>query len=397
MDFRFSAEDEGFRGEVEAFLDAEMPRDWMARVSGTGVGAGGDIPEKEWEFSRSFQKKLAEKGWLTLSWPREHGGLGVGYVRQALFAETLARRRAPYYNQGVDRVGPTIMRFGSAEQQARFLPPIRSGTVFYCQGFSETGAGSDLAGVRTRAELDGDDYVINGAKVWTSHAHQADMIFLIARTDREAPKHKGISYFLVDMHSPGIKVRPLVDMAGNHHFNEVFFEDVRAPAANRIGEENQGWYAAATSLDFERSGIGRVVASIRTLQELMAFAKKPGPDGRRPVDDDRVRQRLAELQIEFAVGKLLAYRVAWMLDVGIVPTREASVSKLFGSEVQQRLAGLINLGGLAGALEPGSAWAPLGGRLAREYVTSIPLTIAAGTSEILRNIIATRGLGLPRE
>ena len=400
MEFGFSAEDEAFRAEVVDFAREALPADWGARAAGinpfeqstAGEGAGGEA----WELMRGFQSRLAERGWLALAWPKEHGGSGMSFVRQALFTEAMAELRAPVYNQGIDRVGPTIMRYGSAEQQARLLPPIRDGAVFFCQGFSEPGAGSDLASAQTRAVRDGDDYVINGQKIWTSYAHRAERMFLLARSDAEAPKHKGLSYFILEMDRPGITVKPLVDLAGRHHFNEVFFEDVRVPAANLIGEENGGWYAAATSLDFERSGIYRVVGAIRTLHELTALAKERGADGRRAVDDDRVRHQLAELQIEFAAGRLLAYRVASLLDAGEPLGNAASVSKLFGSELQQRLAGMLNVAGLAGQLSAGSEWAPLEGRLAYEYQIGVQLTIAAGTSEIQRNIIATRGLGLPR-
>ena len=401
MDFGFSAEDQAFREEVTAFAQEALPADWGERAAGInpfeqsteGEGSG----DAAWELMRGFQSKLAERGWLALAWPKEHGGAGASFVRQALFTETMAELRAPVYNQGIDRVGPTIMQFGTPEQQARLLPPIRDGDLFFCQGFSEPGAGSDLASARTRAARDGDDYVINGQKIWTSYAHRAERMFLLARSDPHAPKHKGLSYFVLEMDTPGISVKPLVDLAGRHHFNEVFFEDVRVPAANRIGEENAGWYAAAASLDFERSGIYRVVGAIRTLHEITALAKQAGADSRRAVDDDRIRHRLAELHIEFAAGRLLAYRVASLLDAGEAAGNAASVSKLFGSELQQRLAGMLNLMGLPGQLGAGSAWAPLEGRLAYEYLIGVQLTIAAGTSEIQRNIIARRRLGLPRE
>jgi alkylation response protein AidB-like acyl-CoA dehydrogenase len=219
---------------------------------------------------------------------------------------------------------------------------------------------------------------------------------LLARTDTDAPKHRGISYFVIKMDTPGITVRPLTNMAGNHHFNEVFFEDVRVPASQLVGEENRGWYVATTTLDFERSGISRVVAATRTLEDLTALARQPGPDGRRPVDNAEVRGRLAALHVDFGVGRLLAYRVAWMQSAGLVPNYEASISKLVGSQLQQRLANLMNMVGLRGQLYPGSDHAVLGGRLPHEYLNAVPLTIAAGTSEIQRNIIATRGLGLPR-
>ena len=244
---------------------------------------------------------------------------------------------------------------------------------------------------------DGDDYVINGQKIWTSGAHRSEWMFCLARTDPDAPKHRGISYFLIDMTTPGLTIRPFVNMLGQHSFNEVFFEDVRVPTANMVGEENRGWYEATTTLDFERSGIGHVMGAIRTFEDLLQLAAQPGPDGRRPIDNDWVRHRLAELQIEFSVGRLLSYRVAWMQSAGLVPNHEESLGKVFGADVQQRLAQMISITGLAGQLRPGSSWAALRGRLADEYMSATTLTIGAGTSEIQRNVIATRGLGLPRD
>jgi alkylation response protein AidB-like acyl-CoA dehydrogenase len=288
------------------------------------------------------------------------------------------------------------MMHGTEYQQEMLLPQIRDAEIMWCQGFSEPGSGSDLASLQTRAVRDGDDYVINGQKIWTSYAHRADWIFLLGRTDTDAPKHRGISYFVIKMDTPGITVRPLTNMAGNHHFNEVFFEDVRVPASHLVGEENRGWYVATTTLDFERSGIARVVAATRTLQDLTALAREPGPDGRRPIDNAEVSTRLADLHVSFGVGRLLAYRVAWMQSAGLVPNYEASISKLIGSQLQQRLANMMNMVGLRGQLYPGSEHAVLGGRLPHEYLNAVPLTIAAGTSEIQKNIIATRGLGLPR-
>ena len=313
-----------------------------------------------------------------------------------MFNEAMAHYRAPAYNQGVDRVGPTIIMYGSDEHKDFFLPAIRNAEITWCQGFSEPGSGSDLASLQMRALRDGDDFIINGQKIWTSGAQHADWIFCLARTEPDAPKHRGISFFLIDMKTPGITVRPLVNMANRHHFNEVFFEDVRVPASNMVGEENRGWYVATTTLDFERSGISRVVSGVRLLGELTDLASKPGPDGRRPDEDIRVRNKLADLQIEFTVGRWLAYRVAWMQSQGLVPNQEASMSKLFGTAVNQRLAGMINMFGLHGQLAGEGQGAPLHGRMPDEYLNAVPLTIAAGTSEIQRNIIATRGLGLPR-
>ncbi len=394
MDFRFSDDDLAFRGQVLEFLDEQLPPGW-ADLS-EGPAEDGAANRERWEFTRGFHKALAERGWLTLGWPTEHGGAGAGPVRQAMFNETMAHHRAPVYNQGVDRVGPTIIMYGSDEQKDYFLPRIRGADIQWCQGFSEPGSGSDLASLQTRAQRDGDDYIINGQKIWTSGAQHADWIFMIARTEPDAPKHRGISFFLLDMKTPGITVRPLVNMANRHHFNEVFFEDVRVPASNMVGEANRGWYVATTTLDFERSGISRVVSGVRLLGELTSLASQPGPDGARPDEDPRVRHKLAELQIEFTVGRWLAYRVAWMQSQGLVPNHEASMSKLYGTMINQRLAGMINMFGLGGALSGDQEHAPLHGRMPDEYLNAVPLTIAAGTSEIMRNIIATRGLGLPR-
>ena len=394
MDFKFSAEDQAFREEVLDFLGEQLPPGW-ADLS-EGPAEDGAANRERWEFTRGFHRALADRGWLTLGWPVEHGGAGAGPIRQAMFNETMAHHRAPVYNQGVDRVGPTIIMYGSDEQKDFFLPRIRSADIQWCQGFSEPGSGSDLASLQTRAQRDGDDYIINGQKIWTSGAQHADYIFMLARTEPDAPKHRGISFFLLDMKTPGITVRPLVNMANRHHFNEVFFEDVRVPAKNRVGEENRGWYVATTTLDFERSGISRVVSGVRLLGELTALASQPGPGGTRPDEDPRVRHKLADLQIEFTVGRWLAYRVAWMQSQGLVPNHEASMSKLYGTMINQRLAGMINMFGLSGALSGEQTHAPLNGRLPDEYLNAVPLTIAAGTSEIMRNIIATRGLGLPR-
>ena len=315
MEFRFSAEDEAFRGEVVQFLETELPPGWADMSE--GPAEEGAANEERWQFTRSFQRSLAARGWLTLGWPTEHGGGGAGPVRQAMFNEAMAHYRAPAYNQGVDRVGPTIIMYGSEEHKDFFLPAIRNAEITWCQGFSEPGSGSDLASLQMRALRDGDDFIINGQKIWTSGAQHADWIFCLARTEPDAPKHRGISFFLIDMKTPGITVRPLVNMANRHHFNEVFFEDVRVPASNMVGEENRGWYVATTTLDFERSGISRVVSGVRLLGELTDLASKPGPDGRRPDEDIRVRNKLADLQIEFTVGRWLAYRVAWMQSQGL--------------------------------------------------------------------------------
>ncbi|HUF53683.1 MAG TPA: acyl-CoA dehydrogenase family protein [Dehalococcoidia bacterium] len=388
MRFRFTPEEEAFRAEIRAFLDAELPASW---IEGGGASGFGEASGDRFDFLRDFQRKLSRKGWLTLGWPREHGGMAAGHMMQAIYSEEMAYHRAPtQVGVGPDRVGPTIILAGTEEQQARHLPGIAGAETVWCQGFSEPGAGSDLASLQTRAVIDGDEFVVTGQKIWTSLAHKADWCVLLVRTDPDAPKHKGISYLLVDMTLAGIEVRPLIDITGRHTFNEIFFDNVRVPRDCLVGELNRGWYIAAATLDFERSGINRVVAGIRIYEELVDYCR-----GR--LTGDGVGVKLAELGLEFQIGRLLAYRVASMQARGQVPNAEASISKVFGSELQVRLAdAAIAIVGLAGALTSDSARAPLAGRLQEYYLSTAGLTIAAGTSEIQRNIIAGRGLDLPR-
>ncbi|HEY8173437.1 MAG TPA: acyl-CoA dehydrogenase family protein [Dehalococcoidia bacterium] len=382
MDFQFSPEEEAFRTEIRAFLAQELPERRPEGVDG-------------WRFARGFIKKLSERGWHTLGWPVEWGGQGANHMKQLVFNEEMAYWEAPSNDLGVDRIGPTIMLYGTTEQKERFLPPIVRAETVWCQGFSEPGAGSDLASLQTRAVEDGDNFIINGSKIWTSLAHFAEWMILLARTDQQAPKHRGISYFLLDMKTPGIVIRPLADMSGRHTFNEVFFEDVRVPRDCLIGEQNRGWYVATTTLDFERSGIQRVIGGVRTYEQLVEFAAEHVRQHGSLATP--IRHRLAELKIEYEVGRMLAYRVAWLQSQGRVPNYEASVSKMYGSELAQRLALTgMQLLGPAGQLAPGSPWAPLRGKIEAMYLTAAALTIAAGTSEINRGIIATRGLGLPR-
>jgi len=378
MEFRFSAEDEAFRQEVRAFIRAELPK----------------VREGE-----SFTKKLAAKGWLTMSWPKEYGGQGAPHLRQLVYNEEMAYHRAPGQTMGADRVGPTLILFGTEEQKAQFLPAIVRDDITWCQGFSEPGSGSDLASLQTRAVRDGDCWVINGQKIWTSNAQRADYMILLARTDPDAPKHRGITYFLVDMKLPGITVRPLMQMTGQAGFNEVFFDDVRVPANMVVGEVNRGWYVSTATLDFERSGIGRVIGGLRTFEEVVAYAKAtPARDsgGGTLFDRAPVRLALADVALSFEVGRLMSYRVAWMQSRGLVPNYEASMAKTFGTELHQRMARVAYTTlGLRGQLL-GGEWAPLEGQIPMTVLQAVSLTIAAGTSEINRNIIATRGLGLPR-
>ena len=392
MDFTFAPEHEAFRDEIRTFLKRELPPDW------DGMGEDGQFEGEGWEFTRRMSKKLSEEGWLTLAWPKEYGGQERSIMEQVVYREEMVYSQVPGADMGVGGVswvGPVLMRHGT-EEQKRHLSRIAAGEEYWCTLYSEPGSGSDLASLQTRAVRDGDEYVVNGSKIWTSGGHKADWGWLAVRTDPDAPKHKGVSIFLLDMTSPGVTVRPIIDMAGNHNFNEVFFDDVRIPANQLVGEENQGWYVLATALDFERSGVHASAGGRRTMERLSDFLEE------RPLEIDSprgmiMRHRFAELAIEINVARYMAYRVAWLQSMGGVPNLEASISKTYGSEFSQRLSRFaIDLLGMYGQLAPGSKWARLKGRMSKSYLSSVSATIAAGTSEIQRNIIATRGLGLPR-
>ncbi len=386
MEFHFTQEEDQFRSEIRQFLANSLPPDW----DGTSIDE-----EDAAAITRSFTRKLAARGWLAMAWPKEYGGQAAGHIRQLIYNEEMAYHLAPgAFNMGVAWVGPAIMLYGTDEQKQRYLPRIARGEDIWCTLYSEPAAGSDLAALQTRAVLEGDEFVINGHKIWTSGAHIADWGWLAARTDLDAPKHKGISTFVVNMKTPCITVRPLINMAGEHDFNEVFFDDVRIPKENLVGELNRGWYHIAVALDFERSGIQSYAIARRTLQDLASLVRNHRST---LLNLPTALLGLAERVIELNVGTLLAYRVAWMQSHGKVPNYEASMSKLFGSELTQRIAqtGMVIIG-MCGQLMPGSLRAPLSGRYALAYLRAVSSTIAAGTSEIQRNIIATRGLGLPR-
>jgi alkylation response protein AidB-like acyl-CoA dehydrogenase len=300
---------------------------------------------------------------------------------------------------GVQMAGPTIIIHGTEEQKAEHLPKILKGETQWCQGFSEPGAGSDLASLQTRAVKDGDDFVINGSKIWTSGAQFANWMFMLARTDPEAPKHRGISFLMMDRNTPGITVRPLINMGWEHGFNETFFEDVRVPAKNLVGEENRGWYVGASLLDFERSNISGAIASRRQINKLIEYAKTDaGKAKSRLGESDTLRHQVAEDYLETEVGFQYSFRIISMQNRGLIPNYEASTAKMFMSELGQRLArtGTKVFGLHSNIWDEHDARAPMAAQFTRSYVLSVPSTIAGGTSEIQRNIIATRGLGLPR-
>ena len=396
MDYRFTDEEESFREEIREFLRKELPAE-------EEQGEEEEGSDEKWKFARQFQKKLAAKGWLVPHWKKEYGGSDMGIMEQVVMREEMSYGRAPLLDIfGVNMLGPVLMLYGTEEQKKEHLPGIASAEVMWCQGYSEPESGSDLASLTTRAVKDGDDFVINGQKIWTSNAHRADWMFLLARTDQEAPKHKGISFLLTPTDTPGFSTRPLINLAGQHGFNEVFLEDVRIPLSNLVAEENRGWYVGAALLDFERSGIGSSGASRRSLDDLIHYVKEQGTGdtghGRNGSEDQRARHKLAELVIETDVGRYLSYRVASMQSKGEVPNYEASVAKGYLSELGQRIAGAgVNIMGLPGQVRPESKkWAALRGSFAMLYQVSLGMTIAGGTTEIQKNIVAQRGLGLPR-
>ena len=393
MDFRFTDEQEAFRQEVRDFLRENLGEDWR------GIDPDAYFVGENWPLIRKLTMKLADKGWLTLAWPEEYGGQGRSIIEQVIYKEELGYFRAPTRDAtiGTDLVGPTLMLYGSEEQKELYLPNIANGSTVYCQGFSEPESGSDLASLQARAVEDGDDFIINGSKIWTSGAQKSTHCYIMTRTDTDAPKHRGISVFIVDMDTPGIEVRPIINMYNIHYFNQVFFENVRVPKRNMIGERDRGWYVAATSLDFERSGVERFADNRRSLEEMAELARETSVNGRTLAEDPLLRHRLADLWVSNEAGRLVGYNVAWMQSQGLVPNKEASISKLMGSEIAQRIHELgVRMVGLYGVLDKGSKWAFFDGRLAWEWTDSIFFTIRAGTSEVQRNIIAMRGLGLPR-
>jgi alkylation response protein AidB-like acyl-CoA dehydrogenase len=389
MDLKFGEQEEKLRAEVRAFLKENLPKE----------SDGGFISRSDeaFEEAKKFNTALAKRGWIAPAWPKEYGGLAANVKEQMVFNEEFGYHGAPDTGTrgfGVGMIGPTLIIHGTEEQKKRYLPRITSGEDIWCQGYSEPGAGSDLASLQTRAIRDGDEYVLNGQKIWTSGGHRANQMFCLVRSDPEAPKHRGISFLLIDdiKNKPGLSVRPLINMANRHHFNEVFFDNVRVPVANRIGEENRGWYVAMTLLDFERSGIGTTASQKHTLEKIVQYLKDASPEKRA-----RYRVRAADLVIANNVGRYLGYRIGYIQSRGMVPNYESSVVKIYQSELGQKIYNFgVNMLGMSGQFMPEEAKAPFSGELPEQYLQSVPSTIYSGSNEIQRNVIATRGLGLPR-
>jgi alkylation response protein AidB-like acyl-CoA dehydrogenase len=334
-------------------------------------------------------------GWIAIQYPKEYGGRGASITQQYIYDEELNRAGAPQLvnSQGIGLVGPTLMHWGTDEQRRRYIPKMLAAEEIWCQGYSEPGSGSDLASLQTRAVEDGDDFIVNGQKVWTSDAHHADMCFLLVRTDPSAPKHKGISYLLVDMHSPGVTVRPLVQMTGDHGFNEMFFEDVRVPKKNLVGEKNNGWLVALTSLMYER----RARDMTPIVLELAALARLLPHNESSAWDDSRVRQRVAEFACEAWAIRYLGLRQLTRQLKGVPPGPESSIQKLAYSELNLRIQKFAME--LLGPYAQMTYQAPLAmdeGKWSYRMLAARGMIIGAGTSEIQRNVIGERLLRLPK-
>jgi len=390
MDFKFTEEQEKLRKQVREFLEDELKKGSFTTHCDAWMGG----------YSADFSKKMGVRGWIGYCWPNDRYGQGKSFIDRLVITEEIVRYGAPAAAHWfADRqMGPSIIRHGTKEQQDFFLPRIAKGELVFGIGMSEPEAGCDLASLKTKATPDGDNYVINGQKVWTSGAHHINYIYLVARTDPNVPKHKGISEFIIDMKTPGIDVRPLIDMTGGHHYNEVFFDNVRIPKSCLVGKLNSGWYQIAQQLDYERSGVERLMTNYPLLEDIVKYVKETQYHGQPLSKSVLARQSVADLFISFEVGRLLTYRVAWVLDQGKLPTTEAALAKAFSTSFEQQLAQVATqIPGLYGALRQGSKGIPLAFREspAESYLFSPAYTIQGGTNEILRNIIAGRGLGLP--
>lgn len=395
MDFQYTPEQEAFRAEVQSWLQANLSPDLCV-----------DDPRDEriapdrptFERRREWQRTMYAAGWVGIAWPQQYGGRGAGLIEQVIFDEEYTRAHAPVLPgySGIALCGPTLAQWGTGEQKQRFLPRILNGDDIWCQGYSEPGAGSDLAGLQTRAVDMGDFFIVNGQKVWTSGAQYADWMFMLVRTDPNAPKHNGISYLLVDMKTPGITVRPLVLMNGHEHFNEVFFEDVRVPKGNLVGPQNEGWKVAVTTLMFERTfaGGGNYIDQVR---RLVTLAKQIPIDGRPAWEQSWVRQKLVHLVIECESLKYTRLRGLTRQLKGLPPGPEGSMLKLCGSELGVRIAQFASelLGTNAIVTDP-MEFVPDAPRWFNRVLSARQYTIAGGTSEIQRNIMGERVLGLPK-
>ena len=409
MDFADTSEEAELRVEVRAFVQEHFPGEYRPDTAAEHSLEPEDVWGYNWPAdrvsddplrraaARRWADELAARGWITPSWPIAYGGAGLPALHEFILQEEMMRAGVPMVNGiGAFLLGPTLLEHGTSEQKAEHLPKIASGTTTWAQGFSEPEAGSDLASLRTTAVRDGDHYVLNGQKVWTSLGQYADWLFVLARTDPTAPKHRGITFLLVDASTPGVTIRPIEDMRGAAPFAEVLFSGARVPVANRVGEENRGWYIAMTALGFERAGIGATVKLEQALTQLVEYVR--GARGQRYLREDlgTLRHEIARRYTEIRVLYNLARYTVSKQASGAPPGYEASVNQLFGAELHQRLArtGMTAFGQFAGLVQQQDA--PLASVFTHLRLDSVAATFLGGTTEIQRNVIANRGLGLPR-
>jgi alkylation response protein AidB-like acyl-CoA dehydrogenase len=393
MDLNLTPEETKFRDELRTWLEANVPKDWSEWR---------EKPlEESFPYLRAWQRKLYEGGWAAVSWPKEYGGRGATLMEQSLFWEEMARAEAPPManSLGLGLIGPTIIAYGTDEQKKRFIPKILSAEEIWCQGFSEPNAGSDLAALQTEARLDGDHYVVNGQKVWTSYGWIGNWCELVVRTDSNVPKHKGLSVLLIDMKSPGVEVRPLKQMTGESEFNEIFFRDVRVPVANLLGKVNDGWNVAVSTLMYERGSYGARLHLIfkRAITRLIELSHKFQKDGHPAAQDPITRQKLAQCYAEIEIMRWNQLRAFSRVTTTGVPGPEGSIQKIFWSELNQRLQQIAQeMFGAYGQLLAGDKDAVDNGIWSYGYLRTRGNTIEAGTSEVQRNIIGHFVLGLPR-
>lgn len=390
MDFKFTEEQEAFRQEVRTFLEEELRQGSFTPSCDSWIQG----------YSPEFTKKVASKGWIGLTWPEEYGGQGRSNIDRLILTEEMLRYGAPTAcHWFADRqIGRSIITFGTEEQKSELLPKILRGEAYVGLGMSEPEAGSDLASLKTRAVEDGDDYVIDGQKMWTSCAGFMNYIYLVARTDPDAPKHRGISEFIIRADLPGITIQPTIDITGSEAWGEVFYDGVRVPKSCLIGEKNRGFYQILNQLDYERAGLERLMGNYPLFDAIIQFTKETRHNGKPLSQDTLIRQKLAQLQIEFDVGRLLTYRVVLVMDEGRAPNVEAAMAKPYCTTFEQRLASVATeILGLYGQLLAESKWAPVLGMAPHSFLGSKGYSLQAGTTEVLKNIVATRGLGLPTE
>jgi alkylation response protein AidB-like acyl-CoA dehydrogenase len=395
VDLNLTPQEDAFRQEFASWLGANLPDEFRAsRLRGR--------PELEViEVRRAWERKLGEAGWLGVGWPKAYGGRGASAMEHVVYLQELLRADAPEPLDmlGLDMVGPTIIETGTEEQKQRSLPPMMRGEAVWCQGFSEPNAGSDLAGLQTRADRDGDDWVLNGQKIWSSLAQHADWCTILARSDQEAPKHKGISFFLVDMRSPGITLRPIKQISGESDFNEIFLDKVRVSSVNILGEVHGGWLVANRFLAYERGvyTMVRVMGYERQWEEMRDYARATRRNGGALIDDPRVRERLAQSYTDIQLMRLANLRYITRYMRGAPPGSETSFMKLYWAATEQGLCDLsLALTGPEGLAMPGTPGAPHEGDWAGKYLFSRVASVYGGTQDIQRNIIAERIYGLPR-